>query len=66
MRRKRLPRDAAATNSGRRRRRDTDVPAVPTFQPEIQTIASQTLKPAATEDDPAEEAVRRMVEAAYT
>jgi hypothetical protein len=65
MRRKRLSRNAAETAHGPRRRRDKDVPAVPTFKPEIQTIAVQA-PPATTEDDAAQEAVRRMVEAAYT
>jgi hypothetical protein len=65
MRRKRLSRNAMATTNRPRRRRDMDVPAVPTFNPEIKTIAVQT-PPAATEDDSAQEAVRRMVEAAYT
>jgi hypothetical protein len=43
-----------------RRRRDSVVPETPTFQRDAETI------PEPPADDLAEEAVRRMVEAAYT
>ncbi|HEX4365307.1 MAG TPA: hypothetical protein VH023_00685 [Rhodopila sp.] len=44
-------------------RRDIPPPAVPTFQPDLKTVPETPTKP---EDDAADEAVRRMVEAAYT
>lgn len=44
-------------------RRDTPPPPVPTFQSASETI---TETPAQPDDDAADEAVRRMVEAAYT
>ena len=56
MRRK--PRPPAKAN-----RRDTPPPPVPTFQSDAETI---TETPAQPDDDPADEAVRRMIEAAYT
>jgi hypothetical protein len=46
-----------------RRRRDATVPAVPTFKPDSETVAEAPAEPS---DDAAEDAVRRMVEAAYT
>ncbi len=47
----------------RRQRRDALVPAVPTVSPDGEAVPET---PPAAEDDAAEEAVRRMVEAAYT
>jgi hypothetical protein len=47
-----------------RRRRDADIPPVPTVRQEA--ASSPTPDPPATPDDPADEAIRRMVEAAYT
>ena len=44
-------------------RRDIQPPAVPTYLPDPKTVAEAPVQP---EDDAAEEAVRRMVEAAYT
>jgi hypothetical protein len=46
-----------------RRRRDADLPAVPTFQPDPEAAATP---PSEIEDDQVAEAIRRMVEAAYT
>lgn len=57
------PRKAAEANA-RRRRRNAEPPAVPTYEPEPSAIP--TPEPAVSQEDPAEEAVRRMVEAAYT
>jgi hypothetical protein len=59
MRPKPRPRAAAKAN-----RRDIPVPAVPTFHPEDPEPVVEA--PAKAEDDPADEAIRRMVEAAYT
>jgi hypothetical protein len=39
------------------------VPVVPTFKPDSETVAEAPAEPS---DDAAEDAVRRMVEAAYT
>jgi hypothetical protein len=50
-----------ATGARLRRRGDADVPLVPTFQ-----AASEAVAPSLNEDDEADEAVRRMIEAAYT
>jgi hypothetical protein len=61
-----MRRNLRSHNTTPRRQDDRDIPTVPTFQPAIETSALQTPIPAATEDDPSEEAVRRMVEAAYT
>jgi hypothetical protein len=58
------PRPSAATKGSRpsRRRREADIPAVPTFEAPAKTAPP----PPEPEDDQADEAVRRMVEAAYT
>ena len=53
------PRTAAKAS-----RRDTPIPAVPTFHPDDPETVVET--PARAEDDPADDAIRRMVEAAYT
>ena len=45
------------------RRRYADLPTVPTFRPDPEAAAPP---PCETEDEQAAEAVRRMVEAAYT
>jgi hypothetical protein len=64
MRRKfRLVDPAGAVPVVPRRRRDAAVPAVPTFKPDSETVAEAPAEPS---DDAAEDAVRRMVEAAYT
>ncbi|WP_158923977.1 hypothetical protein [Acidisphaera sp. S103] len=63
MRRKR-PSSSAGTPNRAPRRRDVDLPAVPVFR--IDSLPGTTPQPAETEDHPADEAVRRMVEAAYT
>ena len=69
MRRKHLTGKAAPTAGRTRRRRDADLPPVPTFEltARVDTepnLASETSDKAA--EEAAEEAVRRMVEAAYT
>jgi hypothetical protein len=58
------PRLSAATKGGRpsRRRREAEIPAVPTFEAPLKISPP----PSEPEDDQADEAVRRMVEAAYT
>jgi hypothetical protein len=64
MRRKRLSPNAGDINRLPRRRPKPDPPEVPVFQP------ARSANPAPpnpeTNDDPTEDAVRRMVEAAYT
>ncbi len=66
MRRKiRLSR-AVKANRSSTRRLDTNVPAVPTFKPDPDAAVMKPVIDSKTADDPAEEAVRRMVEAAYT
>ena len=64
MRRKHLSPNAADIYRGPRRRREADLPDVPVVQP----ARSAVLIPPTTEfrDDPTEDAVRRMIEAAYT
>ncbi len=62
MRRKPTFRTGATASA--HRRRDVDIPAVPTFQPDV--IVTQPSPLPNAEDDSADEAVRRMVEAAYT
>jgi hypothetical protein len=49
----------------RRRPRASEIPAVPTFQPKPEAKRDEPVQ-TASEHDAAEEAVRRMVEAAYT
>ncbi len=72
MRRIPRSRETAGTGASLGRRRRPDLPAaVPTYQPAASDGASAGPTPprplpATTEDDPSEEAVRRMVEAAYT
>jgi hypothetical protein len=61
MRRKSVP-----GNTMPRRRRDADIPPVPTVRSAAEAVTAQTPAPPTNEDDPIEEAVRRMVEAAYT
>jgi hypothetical protein len=48
-----------------RRRSDADIPPVPTVRPDAESTA-QNPHPPVNNEDPTEEAVRRMVEAAYT
>lgn len=63
MRRKRPSLKTNDVNRIRRRRGDTDLPTVPVYR--IDSLPATT-PPTETEDDPTEEAVRRMIEAAYT
>jgi len=65
---RRNPRQQKITKAKQRprRQRDADLPVVPTFQPAPGTNATQPSAVAAIDDNPIEEAVRRMVEAAYT
>ena len=49
-----------------RRRPDTGIPEVPTFQAPPADTMPPASSPATTADDLVEDAVRRMVEAAYT
>jgi hypothetical protein len=51
------------TNRLGQRRPGIGVPDVPTFQQDTKPAAKPTMPP---DEDPSEEAVRRMVEAAYT
>ena len=60
-RRPRLRQDEA--NRLGHRRSVTGVPEVPTFQPTANPVALPP--PATTDEDPSEEAIRRMVAAAY-
>jgi hypothetical protein len=59
MRRKVVPRVEARVS----RRHNAEVPEVPVFQP---TVPASAATPFAEPDEPDDEAVRRMVEAAYT
>jgi hypothetical protein len=61
MRRKPEPRTARP-----RRRSDADIPPVPTVRPDAESTPAQHPHPPVNNEDPTEEAVRRMVEAAYT
>ena len=49
-----------------RRPRKAEIPAVPDFAPDPNSVVVQPPSQAAVAEDPIEEAVRRMVEAAYT
>jgi hypothetical protein len=63
-----LPRTAVGRNEcigARRRSKKVDAPEVPTFRPSGETVVERPAQTAVAED-PTEEAVRRMVEAAYT
>jgi hypothetical protein len=66
MRRKSNAGNASRTNRPSRGRRDTDIPGVPTFQPDAESVTAPPSSATEIKDDPADEAVRRMVEAAYT
>lgn len=48
------------------RRQDTGILEVPTFQPDSEGVVMEGSSPAATDESKVEDAVRRMVEAAYT
>jgi hypothetical protein len=65
---RRHPRLSSKTNAKPKpsKRRDANIPTVPTFQPTVNTVAAPPPSVTAIEDDAAEDAVRRMVEAAYT
>jgi hypothetical protein len=64
MRRKRLLPNAGAIHRLPRRQHKPDLPEVPTVQP---TRSANPPPPnPETNDDPTEDAVRRMIEAAYT
>jgi hypothetical protein len=63
MKRKLRPRQAVDPGGLSRRRPRSAVAAVATFRPEREAVVEPAAK---AEEDPAEEAVRRMVEAAYT
>jgi hypothetical protein len=52
--------------SARDRRLASEVPAVPSFQPNPETTQQDISAQAGLEQDAGDEAVRRMVEAAYT
>lgn len=58
-------RRAVETRIAPRGQRNADIPEVPTFQP-APTDATAHRPPASAPENPDEEAVRRMVEAAYT
>jgi hypothetical protein len=66
MRRKLRSRKTAAPLGPSRQRRETDLLTVATFQPNAAATETQQSPPDPTEDAAAEDAVRRMVEAAYT
>jgi hypothetical protein len=56
-----MQRKIRSRRAGETHRRDSVIPETPTFEQDADTVPEPP--PA---DDPAEEAVRRMVEAAYT
>lgn len=62
----RRPRKISDTGEGPRRRAKADLPQVPTYQPDPHASAPNRSSDDAAKDDPADEAIRRMVEAAYT
>ncbi len=66
MRRRPNLRKAADGKRPSKRRPDVDALVVATFHPDSTSVATQPPPSATTDSDPVEEAVRRMVEAAYT
>jgi hypothetical protein len=66
MQRKPLVRKDLEAKGPRHRRPDAGIPEVPTFHPDANGAVMQAPPAATTDEDPTEEAVRRMVEAAYT
>jgi hypothetical protein len=66
MRRRLRSRSTAEIDQSLRRPRRAEIPAVPTFEPNPKSVVVQTPSQAAVAEDPAEEAIRRMIEAAYT
>ena len=63
MRQKHRPGQVIDPGGPSRRRRIADMAAVATFQPDGGEVPEPAVQ---VEEDPADEAVRRMVEAAYT
>jgi hypothetical protein len=66
MRRKPGFRNTTQTALPRPRRRDGNMPEVPTFRPDANAVAKPPASAASAEEDTVGEAVRRMLEAAYT